>query len=133
MLIRVVPIIVVAASLLFPLTSPAAEDTPAAGVADAVTVRGIVDAIDRTLGTVALLRRERGLLVLEVRDCRERGLLLLEVRDPAELDLVGVGDPVIAQYYQAVTIEVPESGYPASSKLVRITYARALAVTLDTQ
>ncbi|PYM81655.1 MAG: hypothetical protein DMD84_06475 [Candidatus Rokuibacteriota bacterium] len=120
MLIRVVPIIVVAASLLFPLTSPAAEDTPAAGVADAVTVRGIVDAIDRTLGTVALLRRERGLLVLEV-------------RDPAELDLVGVGDPVIAQYYQAVTIEVPESGYPASSKLVRITYARALAVTLDTQ
>ena len=114
MLIRVVPIIVVAASLLFPLTSPAA------GVADAVTVRGIVDAIDRTLGTVALLRRERGLLVLEV-------------RDPAELDLVGVGDPVIAQYYQAVTIEVPESGYPASSKLVRITYARALAVTLDTQ
>jgi hypothetical protein len=40
---------------------------------------------------------------------------------------------VIAQYYQAVTIEVPESGYPASSNLVRITYARALAVTLDTQ
>ena len=73
MLIRVVPIIVVAASLLFPLTSPAAEDTPAAGVADAVTVRGIVDAIDRTLGTVALLRRERGLLVLEVRDPAELG------------------------------------------------------------
>ncbi len=120
MMIRVVPMVAVAASLLFTLPSAAAEHTRATGAVDAVTVRGTVEEIDRTRGTVALVGRDRGVLVLEV-------------AIPQSLEAVIVGDPVIAQYYDAVAIEVPGSGRPAPDNLVRIIYARALAVTLDKQ
>src|SRR5207249_2195320 len=66
MMIRVVPMVAVAASLLFTLPSAAAEHTRATGAVDAVTVRGTVEEIDRTRGTVALVGRDRGVLVLEV-------------------------------------------------------------------
>jgi hypothetical protein len=64
-----------------------------------VRVRGTIDAIDKERGTVTL-KGPKG------------RTLTLEVRDKQKLDVVKVGDPVVATYVEAVVIQVKKEGTP---------------------
>jgi ribosomal protein S17 len=64
--------------------------------ASLVTVRGTVEAIDAEKQTVTLKGPKRS--------------LTLHVRDPKKLELIKVGDPVVAKYYEALAVEVKKSG-----------------------
>jgi Cu/Ag efflux protein CusF len=80
-----------------PAPAPAPQAMPGKLAADAVQVRGTIDAIDKEKGTVTL-KGPKG------------RTLTLEVRDPAKLDAVKVGDPVVATYMEAVAFQVRKSG-----------------------
>src|SRR6266436_847067 len=76
--------------------TPSAEEGPAVGVvgeAGMVTVRGWIDAVDKTNRTVTL-KGPRG------------GTVTLDVKDPTKLDTVAVGDPVVAAYLEALALKV---------------------------
>ena len=76
--------------------TPSAEEGPAVGVvgeAGMVTVRGWIDAVDKTNRTVTL-KGPRG------------GTVTLDVKDPKKLDTVAVGDPVIAAFIEALALRV---------------------------
>jgi Cu/Ag efflux protein CusF len=64
--------------------------------ASAVTVRGTVEAVDKEKQTVTVKGPKRS--------------LTLQVRDPKKLDAIKVGDPVVANYYEALAIEVKKPG-----------------------
>ena len=70
---------------------------PGKGAVSAVRVRGTIDAIDKERGTVTL-KGPKG------------RTLTLEVRDKQKLDVVKVGDPVVATYVEAVVIQVKKAG-----------------------
>ena len=78
---------------------PADRKMPGKGAVGAVRVRGTVDAIDKERGTVTL-KGPQG------------RTLTLEVRDKQKLDVVKVGDPVVATYVEAVVIQVKKEGTP---------------------
>jgi Cu/Ag efflux protein CusF len=80
-----------------PAPAPATQAMPGKLAADAVQVRGTIDAIDKEKGTVTL-KGPKG------------RTLTLEVRDRAKLDVVKVGDPVLATYVEAVAFQVRKSG-----------------------
>jgi Cu/Ag efflux protein CusF len=61
-----------------------------------VTVRGTVAAIDAEKQTVTLKGPKRS--------------LTLHVRDPKKLEMIKVGDPVVAKYYESLAIEVKKPG-----------------------
>jgi len=61
-----------------------------------VTLRGVVEAIDKEKQTVTLKGPNRS--------------LTLQVRDPKKLDAIKVGDPVVGKYYEALAIEVKKAG-----------------------
>jgi len=89
-----ITIAVAAAAMLFSTTTAQAQDAKAAAVSlDVLTLHGTVGAIDRSDGTVALVGPEGGVLVMAVRDRQK-------------LDAVQVGDPVVAQYYEAIVLKV---------------------------
>jgi hypothetical protein len=77
-----------------PATPPAA--TPKAQGAAAVTLRGTVEAVDKEKQTVTVKGPKR--------------TLTLPVRDPKKLDAIKVGDPVVANYYEALAIEIKKPG-----------------------
>jgi hypothetical protein len=85
---------------------PAGSTTqmPGRSVAEAVTVRGTISAIDRDKSTVTL-KGPKG------------NTLTLEVRDKAKLDAIKVGDPVVATYIEAVGFQArkPSSAAPGSA------------------
>jgi Cu/Ag efflux protein CusF len=81
-------------------TPGSTEPMPARAVAERLTVRGTISAIDRDNGTVTL-KGPRG------------GTLTLEVRDTAKLDAIKVGDPVIATYVEAVGFQARKAGSTA--------------------
>jgi hypothetical protein len=71
----------------------------ASGVSESrvVTLRGTIEAVDKEAKTVTL-KGEKG------------RTLTLAVQDPKKLDVVKVGDPVIARYYESLVIEVRKPG-----------------------
>ena len=74
-----------------------------------VTVRGWIDAVDKTNRTVTL-KGPRG------------GTVTLDVKDPKKLDAVAVGDPVIAAFIEALALEVKK--VPGATPGVNVTEAR---------
>ena len=76
---------------------PAAAKKPAVGEAAVVTVRGTVAAIDKDNRTIPL----KG---------PKWRTLTLDVQDPSKLEVVKVGDPVVAAYMEAVAIQVKKAG-----------------------
>jgi Cu/Ag efflux protein CusF len=62
-----------------------------------VTVRGTVAAVDKENRTVTL----KG---------PEGNTLTLDVKDPAKLDVIKVGDPVVAVYTEAVAFQIRKAG-----------------------
>jgi len=77
--------------------SPApTRELPSKEAASIVSVPGTVAAIDKDKGTVTLKGPRRS--------------ITLEVRDKAKLDVIKVGDPVIARYVEALAIEVKKPG-----------------------
>lgn len=93
---------------------PSAEETPAlsgtVGEATMVTVRGWIDAVDKTNRTVTL-KGPRG------------GTVTLDVKDPKKLDTVAVGDPVVAAFIEALALQVKK--VPGATPGVSVTEARA--------
>jgi len=93
---------VLALALMVGVASPvmaAQGETAKPKVVDAVvvTVRGTVDAVDPEKKTVTL-KGPKG------------NTLTLQVRDPKKLEVIKVGDPVVARYYEALAIEVKKPG-----------------------
>src|SRR5882724_8388523 len=93
--------------------TPSAEEAPVLSetVAEAtmVTIRGWIDAIDKTNRTVTL-KGPRG------------GTVTLDVKDPQKLEAVAVGDPVVAAYMEALALQVKKVG---SAPGVSVQEARA--------
>jgi hypothetical protein len=92
--------------------TPSAEEGPAVGIvgeAGMVTVRGWIDAVDKTNRTVTL-KGPRG------------GTVTLDVKDPKKLDTVAVGDPVIAAFIEALALQVKK--VPGATAGVSVTEAR---------
>ena len=92
---------------------PSAEEAPAVsptvGEATMVTIRGWIDAVDKTNRTVTL-KGPRG------------GTVTLDVKDPKKLDSVAVGDPVVAAFIEALALEVKKA--PGATPDVKVTEAR---------
>lgn len=82
-----------------PAPAPA-EKKPAAAEIKAVKVHGTIAAIDKDAKTITL-KGPKGRTVT------------LDVQDPQKLEVVKVGDPVVATYYEAIAIEVKKSGAAA--------------------
>ena len=61
-----------------------------------ITARGTVEAIDKEKKTVTVKGPKR--------------TLTLQVRDPAKLDVIKVGDPVVAKYYESLALELKKPG-----------------------
>jgi hypothetical protein len=85
--------------------APALTDQPI-GEATVVTVRGWIDAVDKTNSTVRL-KGPRG------------GTVTLDVKDPEKLDAVQVGDPVLASYMEALAVQVKKPGTASPSVSVQ--------------
>jgi Cu/Ag efflux protein CusF len=74
-----------------------AEKKPAVGEVKAVRVQGTIAAVDKDAKTITL-KGPKGRTVT------------LDVQDPQKLEIVKVGDPVVATYYEAVAVEVKKAG-----------------------
>jgi Cu/Ag efflux protein CusF len=87
-------------------TTEKTEKAPAKGAASVTKVRGTVSAIDKDAGTVTL-KGPKG------------RTLTLDVKDRQKLDMIKVGDPVVAAYMEAVAFRVQKSGSAAPSVSVQ--------------
>jgi Cu/Ag efflux protein CusF len=76
-------------------TAPA-ETTPGVGAVEGVTVRGTVAAVDKEKHTITL-KGPKG------------RTLTLDVKDPSKLDVIKVGDPVVAVYMEALALQVKKA------------------------
>ena len=86
--------------------APAKTDKlPSGREAAGVKVRGTVEAIDKDKGTVTLKGPKR--------------TLTLAVQDKSKLDVVKVGDPVVATYIEAVAFQVRKAGSAAPGVSVK--------------
>jgi hypothetical protein len=84
-------------------TKAAPESKPAGRAAvGGVRVRGTVEAVDKDRGTVTL-KGPQG------------RTLTLEVKDKTKLDAISVGDPVVANYVEAIAIRLSKQGAPGVS------------------
>jgi hypothetical protein len=80
--------------------APAEEKKPVGRAAvGGVRVRGTVEAVDKERGTVTL-KGPQGRTVT------------LEVKDKAKLDAISAGDPVVANYVEAVAVRLSKQGAP---------------------
>ena len=78
---------------------------PSGTQAASVRVNGTIEAIDKDKGTVTLKGPKRTVTVA--------------VNDKSKLDLINVGDPVVATYTEAVAFQVLKAGSAAPSLSVR--------------
>jgi len=78
-------------------TSGSETTTPGRSAVETVTVRGTVAAVDKENRTVTL----KG---------PEGNTLTLDVKDPGKLDVIKVGDPVVATYTEAVAFQIKKAG-----------------------
>jgi Cu/Ag efflux protein CusF len=83
-----------------PTTTEKAEKAPGKSTTSVTKVRGTVSAIDKEAGTVTL-KGPKG------------NTLTLDVKDRQKLDMIKVGDPVVAAYMEAVAFRVQKSGSAA--------------------
>ena len=83
--------------------------TPTVSEASMVTVRGWIDAVDKTNRTVTL-KGPRG------------GTVTLDVKDPKKLETMSVGDPVVAAFVEALAIKVKK--VPGATPSATVTEAR---------
>jgi ribosomal protein S17 len=94
------PSVSVAQTTSPPAAKPPAAKSPGAAPkvqeAAVVTARGTVEAVDKEKQTVTIKGPQR--------------TLTLHVRDPKKLDVIKVGDPVVAKYYEAVAYSVKKPG-----------------------
>jgi len=82
--------------------APAPAEKPIGkGAASVTKVRGTVAAVDRDAGTVTL-KGPKGRTVT------------IEVKDKQKLDMIKVGDPVVAAYVEAVAFRVQKAGSGAT-------------------
>ncbi|PYN87457.1 MAG: hypothetical protein DMD87_13685 [Candidatus Rokuibacteriota bacterium] len=104
---------VLAAQACRSTSTPSAEEagapSGAVGEATMVTVRGWIDAVDKTNRTVTL-KGPRG------------GTVTLDVKDPKKLDAVEVGDPVVAAFIEALALDVKK--VPGATPGASVTEAR---------
>ncbi len=96
------PTVVAQAPTDKPAQAPSDKSTPAGkmpgrSAAEAVKIRGTVEAVDKAKGTVTL----KG---------PEGRTMTLHLKDPSKLDAVKVGDPVVATYMEAVAFRVKKAG-----------------------
>ena len=75
--------------------APPAEQKPAAAQVKSVKVHGTIAANDKDAKTITIKGPKR--------------TVTLDVADPQKLEVVKVGDPVVATYYEAVAIAVKKS------------------------
>ena len=91
-------------------TAPAekapAEKPTGKGAASVTKVRGTVAAVDKDAGTVTL-KGPKGRTVT------------IEVKDKQKLDMIKVGDPVVAAYVEAVAFRVQKAGSGATPSSFR--------------
>ncbi len=73
------------------------EKKPAVGEATAVKLQGTITAVDKENRTVTI-KGSKG------------RILTLDVKDPSKLEVIKVGDPVVAVYMEAVAVEVKKAG-----------------------
>ena len=92
-----------------PVSAQDKPATPTVGEASMVTVRGWVDAVDKTNRTVTL-KGPRG------------GTVTLDVKDPKKLETMSVGDPVVAAFVEALAIKVKK--VPGATPSATVTEAR---------
>lgn len=86
--------------------APAKTDTlPSGSQAASVRVNGTIEAIDKDKGTVTLKGPKR--------------TLTLAVKDKSKLDVIKVGDPVVATYIEAVAFQVRKAGSAAPGVSVK--------------
>jgi Cu/Ag efflux protein CusF len=76
---------------------PTSEKKPAVGEAKVVKVHGTVSAVDKENRTITL-KGPKGRTIT------------LDVQDPSKLEVVKVGDPVVAAYVEAVAVQVKKAG-----------------------
>jgi Cu/Ag efflux protein CusF len=81
------------------------ERMPSGSQAAGVRVNGTVEAIDKEKGTVTLKGPKRS--------------LTLVVKDKSKLDVIKVGDPVVATYTEAVAFQVRKAGSAAPGVSVK--------------
>jgi Cu/Ag efflux protein CusF len=74
-----------------------------------VTVRGTVEAVDTEAKTVTIKGPKR--------------TLTLPVKDPKKLEMIKVGDPVVAKYYEGLALAVKKPGEAAPSASAQETVA----------
>jgi hypothetical protein len=87
--------------------APATPSTmPARGEVATVKVHGTISAIDKDARTITL-KGPKG------------RTLTLDVQDPSKLDVVKVGDPVVATYMEAAAIQVRKAGSAAPGASVQ--------------
>jgi Cu/Ag efflux protein CusF len=93
-----------------PAPKPSAEAPPAKkpGVSEAraIKLHGTVAAVDKEKKTITL-KGSKGRMVT------------LDVHDPTKLEVVKVGDPVVATYYEAVAVQVKPAGSATPSVTVQ--------------
>ena len=82
-------------------TTAPAEKPTGKGAASVTKVRGTVAAVDKDAGTVTL-KGPKGRTVT------------IEVKDKQKLDMIKVGDPVVAAYVEAVAFRVQKAGSGAT-------------------
>jgi Cu/Ag efflux protein CusF len=86
--------------------APATTDRlPSGSQAATVRVNGTIEAIDKDKGTVTLKGPKR--------------TLTLAVKDKSKLDVIKVGDPVVATYTEAVAFQVRKAGSAAPAVSVK--------------
>ena len=92
-----------------PVSAQDKPATPTVSEASMVTVRGWIDAVDKTNRTVTL-KGPRG------------GTVTLDVKDPKKLETMSVGDPVVAAFVEALAIKVKK--VPGATPSATVTEAR---------
>ena len=90
-------------------SAPAEPKVTGKGAVGAVRVRGTIAAVDKDQGTVTL-KGPKG------------RTLTVEVRDKSKLDAVAVGDPVVADYVEALVVQVKKSGTAAPGTTTQETH-----------
>jgi len=86
--------------------APPAAKKPGVGEARAIKFHGTVAAVDKEKKTITL-KGPKGRTVT------------LDVHDPTKLEVVKVGDPVVATYYEAVAVQVKPAGSATPSVTVQ--------------
>jgi hypothetical protein len=85
--------------------APAEKKMPSRGESRSVKLHGTIEAVDKDKGTVT------------IKDARRT--LTFDVQDKSKLDMIKVGDPVVATYIEALVYQVMKAGTGTPSMSVK--------------